>query len=254
MLLLQANGIVKDFAERRVLDSVDMSIYDGDRIGLVGENGAGKSTLMGILAGRSEPDEGRVEARCPLALVEQFGQGEDAGEYGAGEVASRFAAQELHEGLSGGECTRRRIAAALSRAPRLMMLDEPTTDLDAQGVEQLRKELEVYPGAMVLVSHDRGLLDALCTRIWHLEDGKLTDFPGNYTEYRAELERRRAFQQFEYDQYRGEQARLRADVSEVKADLRSLMLKPGGRWDALVEKGLLCVLSAVIAAVLARIS
>ena len=72
--------------------------------------------------------------------------------------------------------------------------------------------LEAYDGAMVLVSHDRSLLDALCTKIWHLEDGEITEFPGNYTDYRAELERRRAFQQFEYEQYRGEQARLRASI------------------------------------------
>ena len=237
MLLLQANGIVKDFAERRVLDSVDMSIYDGDRIGLVGENGAGKSTLMGILAGRSEPDEGRVEARCPLALVEQFGQGEDAGEYGAGEVASRFAAQELHEGLSGGECTRRRIAAALSRAPRLMMLDEPTTDLDAQGIAELMRSLKAFEGALLLISHDRALLDALCTSIAELEDGHLTLYPGNYSDYAAEKRRRRERQQFEYDAYRQERARLTAaiDARERRA-VRSKLPSRMGNSEARLHK------------------
>ena len=73
MMLLRANGIIQDYADRRVLDSVDINIYDGDRIGLVGENGAGKSTLMKILAGRLNPDEGSVKCDCPVALVEQFG-------------------------------------------------------------------------------------------------------------------------------------------------------------------------------------
>ena len=208
-ILLEANGIRQSFGMRRVLEIDSLKIYDGERIGLIGENGAGKSTLLSILDGTLTPDEGTVRRSCSIAVIRQMG---DADAEADGRLRSEFDAQAKREGLSGGERTRRRIAAALSEASQLLLADEPTTDLDAQGVEQLRKELEAYPGAMVLVSHDRGLLDALCTRIWHLEDGKLTDFPGNYTEYRAELERRRAFQQFEYDQYRGEQARLRASI------------------------------------------
>ncbi|MCI5550124.1 MAG: ATP-binding cassette domain-containing protein, partial [Clostridiales bacterium] len=111
MMLLRANGIIQDYADRRVLDSVDINIYDGDRIGLVGENGAGKSTLMKILAGRLNPDEGSVKCDCPVALVEQFGAGGD--DAITGEMSSRFNAQENRSGLSGGECTRRRIAQAL---------------------------------------------------------------------------------------------------------------------------------------------
>ena len=142
-------------------------------------------------------------------MIRQLGDGETAEN---AEMRSRFAAQEAREGLSGGERTRRRIAFALSQRAPLLLADEPTTDLDAEGVQELKDELMRYEGAILLVSHDRDLLDALCTRILHLEDGKITDFPGNYSDYRAELERRRAFQQFEYDQYRGEQARLRASI------------------------------------------
>ena len=208
-ILLEANGIRQSFGMRRVLEIDSLKIYDGERIGLIGENGAGKSTLLAVLSGEMTPEAGTVRRGCPISVIRQMG---DADGEADGRLRSEFAAQQRREGLSGGERTRRRIAAALSAGAPLLLADEPTTDLDAQGVEQLRKELEAYPGAMVLVSHDRGLLDALCTRIWHLEDAKLTDFPGNYTEYRAELERRRAFQQFEYEQYRGEQARLRASI------------------------------------------
>ena len=250
-ILLEAANLQHSFGPRRVIDVEQLKIYDGERIGLIGENGAGKSTLLAILSGELAPEQGVIRRYSKISVIRQMGDVEGDGD---GRLRSEFGAREYREGLSGGERTRRRIAAALSEGSHLLLADEPTTDLDAEGVAQLQRELEAYDGAIVLVSHDRSLLDALCTRILHLEDAKLSDFSGNYTEYRAELERRRAFQQFEYDQYRGEQARLRADVSEVKADLRSLMLKPGGRWDALVEKGLLCVLSAVIAAVLARIS
>lgn len=210
-LLLEANRIIVEFGVRRVLDIDKIRIYDGERIGLIGENGAGKTTLLDVLSGARTPDSGVVSRYGELAIIRQLGNGESAEN---AEIRSRFSAQDVREGLSGGEMTRRRIAAALSKRAPLLLADEPTTDLDAEGVQQLTTELSHYEGAIVLVSHDRGLLDALCTRILHLEDGKITDFPGNYTEYRAELERRRAFQQFEYDQYRGEQARLRASIQD----------------------------------------
>ena len=208
-ILLEAKNIRHSYGLRTVLEIPDLKIYDGERVGLIGENGAGKSTLLDILCGALTPDEGQVRRYSEISVIRQLGDVQNEGD---GKLRSQFGAQESREGLSGGEKTRRRIAAALSGGSHLLLADEPTTDLDAQGVQQLRKELEAYDGAIVLVSHDRGLLDALCTRILHLEDAKIADFPGNYTDYRAELERRRAFQQFEYEQYRGEQARLQRSI------------------------------------------
>lgn len=208
-ILLEAKNIRHEYGLRTVLDIGELKIYDGERIGLIGENGAGKSTLLDVLSGALVPDRGWVKRYSEISVIRQMG---DTVQEGDGKYRSQFGAQDAREGLSGGERTRRRIAAALSGGNHLLLADEPTTDLDAQGVEQLRKELEDYDGAIVLVSHDRDLLDALCTRIWHLEDAKISDFSGNYTDYRAELERRRAFQQFEYDQYRNEQARLLASI------------------------------------------
>ena len=208
-ILLEAGSVELSFGPRTILEIKELKIYDGDRIGLIGENGAGKTTLLRVLSGEREPDAGTVRRFSEIAVIRQMGEAD--GESDA-RLRSEFDAQEHREGLSGGEQTRRRIAAALSMRAHLLFADEPTTDLDAEGAAQLRRELEAYDGAMVLVSHDRSLLDALCTKIWHLEDGEITEFPGNYTDYRAELERRRAFQQFEYEQYRGEQARLRASI------------------------------------------
>ena len=208
-ILLEAGSVELSFGPRTILEIKELKIYDGDRIGLIGENGAGKTTLLRVLSGEREPDAGTVRRFSEIAFIRQMGEAD--GESDA-RLRSEFDAQEHREGLSGGEQTRRRIAAALSRRAHLLFADEPTTDLDAEGAAQLRRELAAYDGAMVLVSHDRSLLDALCTKIWHLEDGEITEFPGNYTDYRAELERRRAFQQFEYEQYRGEQARLRASI------------------------------------------
>ncbi len=213
-LLLEANHITKHYGGRRVLDIDRLAIYDGERIGLIGENGAGKSTLLAILAGTLPPDSGAVDRRCPAALIRQSGEARSAGD---ARLKSEFRAPEAHDGLSGGEMTRRRIVSALSADAPLLLADEPTTDLDAAGIDRLRQRLAAHEGALVLISHDRALLDALCTRIWHLEDGRIADFPGGYSDYQAELARRREFQQFEYDQYRAEKARLKA-MAQKKAE------------------------------------
>ena len=206
-LLLEAHHIQKAFGGQTVLNVEELSIYDGERIALIGENGAGKSTLLSILAGETEPDAGSIRRFGDVAVIHQSGETrQDADAH----LVSQLRVPELREGLSGGESTRRRIARALSQDAPLLLADEPTTDLDAEGTDRLRRLLLSHRGALVLVSHDRALLGALCTRVLHLEDGALTDFPGSYAEYREELHRRREHQQFEYDQYRAEQKRLKA--------------------------------------------
>ncbi len=213
-ILLEAQHIQKAFGDHTVLDVEQLRIYDGERIALIGENGAGKSTLLAILAGETEPDAGVIRRYGPVSFIRQ--SGEERLDGGA-QLISQLRAPELREGLSGGESTRRRIVRALSGDAPLLLADEPTTDLDADGVGRLRQLLTAHRGALVLVSHDRELLNALCTRVVHLEDGRLTDFPGNYAAYQAERQRRRDFQQFEYDQYKAEQTRLKA-LAQQKAE------------------------------------
>lgn len=210
-ILLQARGLQKHFGDRGVLDIEEIELYQGDRIGLVGENGAGKSTLLGILAGEIAPDSGTVSRFCPMGYIRQLG-GEDRDAPMDKALQSLFSAQEAREGLSGGERARRRIAAALSQNPLLLLADEPTNDLDIQGVAALEKQLSRFEGALVLVSHDRALLDKLCNVIYELEDGKIAVYPGNYSDYRAQKEQKLQRARFEYQQYRAEQARLSAAI------------------------------------------
>ena len=213
-LLLDANRIQKYFGDRLVLDVEHLQIHDGERIALIGENGAGKTTLLSILSGETAPDSGSVRCLGPVAVIRQSGE---ARGNGSARLVSEFRAPGQHDGLSGGEMTRRRIAEALTENASLLLADEPTTDLDAAGIDRLTRFLKEYPGALLLVSHDRDLLNALCTRVLHLEDGRISDFPGSYSDYQAELQRRREYQQFEYDQYRAEQARLKA-LAQQKAE------------------------------------
>jgi len=210
-ILLEASHIVKNYGDQAVLNVEQLHIFDGERVALVGENGAGKSTLLAILAGELVPDSGTVRRFAPATLIRQSGDTRLADN---AHMASEFRAPNAHEGLSGGEQTRRRIAGAMSSAAPLLLADEPTTDLDAAGIERLQRRLEAHNGALVLVSHDRALLEALCTRVLYLEGGRLSDFPGGYADWQAELARQRARQQFEYDRYRAEQARLKAAMQK----------------------------------------
>ena len=208
-LFLEASSIEMNYGMRRVLNVKRFSLYDGERVGLVGENGAGKSTLMKILEGTVLPDAGEVRRFARVAAISQLGDTDVSDDTMDARFRSEFSAQNRRAGLSGGERTRRRIAGALSGGAQVLLADEPTVDLDAEGVKTLEKHLLNHDGAMVLVSHDRELLEKVCTRVCELTDGELTDFPGGYAEYRAERERRKQFERDEYEDYRAEQARIR---------------------------------------------
>ena len=204
--ILEANGLQVSFGDRQLLDIDRLTVWDGDRIGLIGENGAGKTTLLRLLAGELNPEAGQIRRMSPAAMIRQQGNA-DAGE--DAETRALFHARETREGLSGGEMTRNRIAGALSARSGLLLADEPTTDLDREGLDLLRRKLSGFPGAVLMVSHDRALLREICTRIWYLEDGKVTDFPGGYDAFMEERTRQRERAAFEYDQYRSEQKRLK---------------------------------------------
>lgn len=224
-ILLEADKIKKAYGEKTVLNVEKLHIHDGERIALIGENGAGKSTLLSVLSGETALDAGTVRRHCRLSVIHQSGE---ARLDGTAYLSSALRAPSRRDGLSGGEMTRRRIAEALSENAPLLLADEPTTDLDAGGVEQLKQFLFSYRGAVLLISHDRSLLNALCTRVWHLEDGRITDFPGTYSDYQKELKRRREFQQFEYDQYRAEKARLKK-MAQQKAEWAASVRKAPAR-------------------------
>ncbi len=234
-VLLEADHLRKSFGPRQLLDLDHLSVYDGEKIGLIGENGAGKTTLLRLLSGETEADEGTVRRPGSLAFIRQ--QGKEDGE-ADDQMQALFRVRSRRDGLSGGEMTRGRIAAALSARPQLLFADEPTTDLDEEGLALLRKQLRAFPGALVLVSHDRSLLRLLCRRIWYLEDGKITDFPGGYDAFMEERRRQRDRQHFEYDQYRAEQKRLKESVQRMAEKASSVRKAPSrmGNSEARLHK------------------
>ncbi len=219
-MLLSAQNVKKEYGIQRVLDIERLEIQDGDRIGLIGKNGAGKSTLLGILSGRMEPDEGLIRRECQISEILQTGEA-------MGESDGRYISQmQLRDSAvkSGGERTRMAIAAAFSQHAPLLFADEPTTNLDMDGVKTLEKMMAGYRGAILLISHDRTLLDRVCNRIWELEDGRVRVFDGNYSQWSQQKKKERAFQESEYQQYTSERRRL-AQAADQLARKGQQMLK-----------------------------
>jgi ATP-binding cassette subfamily F protein uup len=193
--LLVAAGLIKAYDGRRVLDGIHLSLAPGQRLGLLGPNGSGKSTLLSLLAGTLEPDAGAIE-RAPFLRVVRFEQDRssldpdlslrralapegDSVLYRDASIhvaawARRFLFRpeqlDVQVGrLSGGEQARILIARLMLQPADLLLLDEPTNDLDIPTLEVLEESLADFPGGLVLVTHDRLLMDQVATHILALD-------------------------------------------------------------------------------------
>ncbi|MGH8886596.1 MAG: ABC-F family ATP-binding cassette domain-containing protein [Egibacteraceae bacterium] len=211
------SGVGKRFGDRWVLRGVDHRLAPGARVGLVGPNGAGKTTLLRLIAARLEPDEGEVRLgdtvvtgwygqdaeplparqRVFEAIDEQVRNARVGDRtVGAGLLLERFGfepeAQRAWVGeLSGGERRRLELLRVLAGAPNLLLLDEPTNDLDLDTLGQLEAYLDSWPGAFVVATHDRYLLDRVCRDVYSIEpDGSLRHHPGGWAAYAGMAERR----------------------------------------------------------------
>ncbi|MBR4501164.1 MAG: ABC-F family ATP-binding cassette domain-containing protein [Clostridia bacterium] len=226
-LYLSADHISVSFGDRKLFDLERLRIYEGDRIGLVGSNGSGKTTLLRLLSGKLQPDEGSIKRFCTPFFFQQFA--DSAESEAAPEALSRFGVIALQgqDTVSGGEAERLRLAELFSTDRAFLLLDEPTGNLDQDGIRLLDERLESVQ-TLVLVSHDRMLLNHQCSRILEIERGVITEYDGNYDDYVFRKQQAKARAMTEYEQYTEEINRLKNVYQKKKEKARQLSRKPHG--------------------------
>ena len=216
--MIEADKISKAYGDRVLFENVSFSLPPGGIVGVIGPNGAGKTTLFRMLAGQLKPDSGTIRTgnTVQLAYVDQsrdtldndktvwqeISDGQDILRVGTYETPSRGyvgrfnfrgADQQKKVGLlSGGERNRVHLAKVLRSGGNLLMLDEPTNDLDVETLRALEDALLSFPGCAIVISHDRWFLDRIATHILAFEgDSEVVWFQGNYADYAEDLKRRK---------------------------------------------------------------
>ena len=215
-LVVEAKGISKAFGDNVLYENVEFSLPKGGIVGVIGPNGAGKTTMFRMIIGKEKPDAGtiRIGETVKLGYVDQdrsldpnktvyeiISDGQDTVMLGKAEVNARgycarfnFAGtdqQKKVKDLSGGERNRVHLARMLKEGANLIILDEPTNDLDVNTLRALEEGLEGFAGCAVISSHDRWFLDRIATHIMAFEgDSKVVWYEGNYSEYEADRKRR----------------------------------------------------------------
>jgi ATP-binding cassette subfamily F protein uup len=255
MTLFSATKVSKVYYEKVLFENISFGMQDGERVGIIGRNGAGKTSLLRIVAGIDQPDAGEIafnnEARFEyLPQLPTFEQDDTAFHAVASAYDHRHGALEeweletlakqtlgklgIHDpykhvqAMSGGQRKRVAIARALLAEPDLLILDEPTNHLDATSVQWLQDTLQNSSRGLLLVTHDRYFLDAVCTRIIEIDQSRLFSYDGSYEKYLERKEALVAVQDATADHQRN---KLRTELAWLQKGAKARRTKQQSRID-----------------------
>lgn len=251
--VFQIENLTKNFGDRKIINDFSTMVMRGDRIGLIGANGSGKSTMIRLLLDQMQPDSGSVKTGTQLQVayfdqyrdtlredwnaIENVSEGRDFVEVNGARkhpigylqefLFSPERARAPITALSGGERNRLLLAKLFAQPANLLVMDEPTNDLDVETLELLEEILTDYTGTLILVSHDREFLDNVVTQVWGFDgNGNVDEVVGGYSDYMQQFAMRR-------EQQQDERPKAKEEPKNVEAPKKKLSYKDQRELDEL---------------------
>ena len=210
MCKIKLLNVIKYFGDREILNIENIEINENEKVGIVGINGSGKTTLLKIIANEMDYDKGKVQVIGNISFIKQLDDIE----------------KNRTDSLSGGEKMLEIINERTEKNSNILLADEPSTNLDIYNIENLIENLKEYNGIVLVISHDRNLLDKVCTSIIEIENGKVKKYKGNYTSYKKQKDAETEREQFEYDKYTKEKEKLKKALIKSKQEAKTMKKAP----------------------------
>lgn len=223
-LVLSMEDINLELGNKELFQFKQLSVYQGERIGIIGKNGEGKSSLLKLIMGELESGVGRIQKEVDFSYFAQLPEElcDNNIEVNA-ELLSQFDVPDANFDLmSGGEQAKYRLAKIFSSYKEGLILDEPTTHLDQKSKEFLIEELRYYYGTLIFVSHDRYFLNNLATKIWEISEGIIKEYKGNYDDYRNQKEQEELENQNAQEKYNLEKKKLETSIKKQKEQVQKI--------------------------------
>lgn len=241
MLKINMKNIKKYYGSRLVLDIENLKVYKGDKIGIVGVNGVGKTTLLKIIKGLVDIDSGDlfIDNDTLINYISQLGEPNNK------TISKKYASifkikNKWNNNMSGGEKTRFKLAEGFEGQGEVMLVDEPTSNLDIDGIELITNIFKQCIDTCLIVSHDRSFLDTICNKILEIENRKVRVYDGNYTKYIELKEKEVERKTFEYEEFIKEKRRLsnlRKDIENKSSSVKTTPNRMGNSEARLHKMG-----------------
>lgn len=241
MLKISMKKIKKYYGTRLLLDIEDLKVYENDKIGIVGVNGVGKTTLLEIINKNIDYDSGELfyNKNTIIKYIPQLG--EPRRKTISGKYASIFQVEKnWNKNMSGGEKTRFKLAEGFENSNSLLLVDEPTNNLDIDGIGLVINNFKAYKGPFLVVSHDRNFLDKVCNKILEIDNARCKIYNGNYSKYlelKAMEDMRKDFEYKEFIKEKNRLTNLKRDVENRSAKVKTTPKRMGNSEARLHKMG-----------------